>query len=78
MVFMKVNLIIVNECLWNEQTCRNAVSKGHLNCLKYARENGCLWDELIFEDVIDPVNIECLVYVYNNGGFIPEKYRNLL
>ena len=24
--------------------CNNAAMKGHLNCLKWAIQNGCLWD----------------------------------
>ena len=28
-----------------KDTCADAAYKGHLDCLKYAHENGCPWDE---------------------------------
>ena len=28
----------------NEYTCKNAAKNGHLEVLKWARENGCPWD----------------------------------
>ena len=30
-----------NGCPWDETTCSEAASGGHLECLKYAHENGC-------------------------------------
>ena len=30
---------------WDERTCKNAAKGGHLEVLKWARENGCPWDE---------------------------------
>ena len=31
---------------WDERTCANAALRGHLDILKWARENGCPWDDL--------------------------------
>ena len=33
-----------NGCPWSEETCFEAALNGHLECLKYAHENGCPWD----------------------------------
>jgi hypothetical protein len=30
---------------WDEDTCTNAAEGGHLEVLKWLRENGCPWDE---------------------------------
>jgi len=30
-----------NGCPWGENTCSNAAENGHIECLKYAHENGC-------------------------------------
>ena len=30
-------------CPWNAGTCRFAVDKGHVEVLRWARENGCPW-----------------------------------
>ena len=32
-------------CPWNERTCASAASGGHLEMLKWARENDCPWNE---------------------------------
>ena len=31
--------------LGSKWTCSKAAESGHLECLKYAHENGCPWDE---------------------------------
>ena len=33
-----------NGCPWDEETCSEAASGGHLETLKWARENGCPWN----------------------------------
>ena len=33
-----------NGCPWDEEVCKQAAVKGHLDVLKYAHENGCPWD----------------------------------
>ena len=30
--------------VWNSDTCYHAANNGHLEVLKWARENGCDWD----------------------------------
>ena len=32
-----------NGCEWNSSICSNAALKGHLEVLKWARQNGCPW-----------------------------------
>ena len=34
---------------WDECTCAYAAEGGHLEVLKWARENGCPWDEYTCE-----------------------------
>ena len=36
-----------NGCHWDELTCATAAQYGHLEILKWARENGCPWHELL-------------------------------
>ena len=30
-------------CQWNDGTCAHAVKEGHVEVLRWARENGCPW-----------------------------------
>ena len=30
-------------CPWNKHTCRYAVDQGHVEVLRWARQNGCPW-----------------------------------
>ena len=39
-----------------------AAKKGHLNCLKYAHENGCPWDEDTCIIADKNGNLNCLKY----------------
>ena len=32
---------------WNEDVCAYAAKGGHLDVLKWARENGCPWNEQV-------------------------------
>ena len=52
-----------NKCPWDSQTCANAALNGHLDCLKYAHENGC------------PLNMTCF-YAARNGHFDCLKYAH--
>ena len=40
----------------------NAAENGHLECLKYAHENGCPWDEETCEEAAKYGHLECLKY----------------
>ena len=33
-----------NGCPWDSWTCHDAVAYGHVEVLRWARENGCEWD----------------------------------
>ena len=44
----------MNTCSY-EDTCYNAAENGHLECLKYAHENGCPWDEQTFTNATSHV-----------------------
>ena len=48
------------------RTCSEAAYNGHLECLKYAHENGCPWDEDLFEGCLNG-HLECLKYARENG-----------
>jgi hypothetical protein len=39
-------------------TCDDACENGHLNCLKYAHENGCTWNEY--------GHLDCFKYTHEN------------
>lgn len=51
---------------WDKYTFENAVSNGHLHCLKYLHEHGYLWD-------INTCcatwhgHLDCLKYLHENG-----------
>ena len=32
-------------CPWDSETCSHAAAGGHLEVLKWARDNDCEWDE---------------------------------
>ena len=39
------------------------IFNGHLNCLKYAHENGCSWDISICNSAAKNGHLNCLKYV---------------
>ena len=45
----------------------NAAEGGHLECLKYAHENGCPWDEWTCSMAAFNGHLECLKYAHENG-----------
>src|SRR6188508_2478778 len=55
------------ECKWNSETTKYAARSGHLNCLKYAHENGCQWDYWTHVWAIMNGNLKCLKYAHENG-----------
>ena len=54
-------------------TCRSAAEKGHLECLKYLRENGFSWDEgcdfcyNVCSYAAEKGHLDCLKYAHENG-----------
>ena len=43
----------------SEETCFEAALNGHLECLKYAHENGCPWDLINEDNDDDTVELAC-------------------
>ena len=43
-----------------------AARNGHLECLKYAHENGCPWDKFTCADAARNGHLECLKYAHEN------------
>ncbi len=54
-------------CHWNKTTCEYAAEYGHLDCLRYAHENGCHWDEVTCIRATNHGNLDCLRYAHENG-----------
>jgi len=49
-------------------TCtRAAAERGHLDCLKYAHENGCPWDLTCTKAAEKGGYDECLKYAHESG-----------
>jgi len=44
-----------------------AAKNNHLNCLKYAHENGCPWDENTCKVAAKYGHLDCLKYLHENG-----------
>ncbi len=52
-----------------------AAGGGHLDCLKYAHENGCKWDKWTWYEAARKGQLECLKYALENGAiFAPEPH----
>ena len=48
-------------------TCSNAAFYGHINCLKYAHENGCPWNKEIYSYAAQNGHLDYLKYARDNG-----------
>lgn len=44
-----------------------AANGGHLECLKYAHENGCPWDIFTCADAAHGGHMQCLKYAHEQG-----------
>ena len=44
-----------------------AASKGHLDCLRYAHEQGCTWDKNTCYRAAENGHLDCLRYAHKNG-----------
>ena len=51
----------------------NVLQNGHLECLKYAHENGCPWDRWTCERAAKNAHLECLKYAHENGCSSDER-----
>ena len=51
----------------HEGTCQSAAQNGHLDCLKYAYENGCSWNGYTCRRALEEGHLNCLKYAYENG-----------
>ncbi|ATZ80098.1 ankyrin repeat domain-containing protein [Bodo saltans virus] len=54
-------------CFGKCKDCTNAAFKGHLECLKYAHENGCSLDFLTCASAAANGHLKCLKYAHENG-----------
>jgi hypothetical protein len=45
----------------------SAAENGHLDCLRYAHENGCEWNERTTSFAAENGHLDCLRYAYENG-----------
>src|SRR3990167_11475523 len=57
---------ICSGCPWDEYTCSDASSGGHLECLKYAHENDCKWNRNTCSNASSGGHLECLKYAHEN------------
>ena len=64
-----------NGCPWDEMTCANAASGGHLEMLKWARENGCPWDENTCANAASGGHLDVLKWARENG--VPGMYGHV-
>jgi hypothetical protein len=55
------------DLILEEDVCAVAAAYGHLDCLKYAHENGCFWDEVTCHCAARSGHLECLRYAHENG-----------
>jgi len=54
-------------CAWDRKTCEKAAEGGHLDCLRYAHENGCPWGSETCEKAAEGGHVDCLNYALENG-----------
>ena len=52
---------------WNSLTCAAAASQGHLEVLKWARDNGCEWDSLTCANAARNGHLVLLNWAFDNG-----------
>ena len=55
------------DVLGTKRLVSEAASGGHLECLKYAHENGCPWDEETCSEAAYGGHLECLKYAHEKG-----------
>ena len=63
-IYQKLRIIVLNS---NNDLTRLFAKGGHLDCLKYAHENGCPWDEGTCSYAAEYGHLDCLKYAHENG-----------
>ena len=65
------NISLLKWCIYNgcdiNRICHNLSYKGHLECLKYACENGYEWNKCTCSNAAYNGHLECLKYSHING-----------
>ena len=54
-------------CIWNTSVCSGATLNGHLEVLKWAREDGCPWNTSTCANAALNGHFEVLKWAYENG-----------
>mmetsp|Transcript_45129 Transcript_45129/g.111916 ORF Transcript_45129/g.111916 Transcript_45129/m.111916 type:complete len:296 (-) Transcript_45129:14-901(-) len=54
-------------CEWDERTCTAASSRGNLNVLRWARDNGCPWDAQTSHAAAEGGHLNLLRWARRNG-----------
>ncbi|MDA9766702.1 ankyrin repeat domain-containing protein, partial [bacterium] len=65
-------------CDWDWRTCEYAAANGHLECLKYAHEEGCDWHEDTCRLAAEKGRLECLKYACAHGCPGSDRYAEAL
>jgi len=66
-------------CPWKaNKRCENAVSQGHLELLKSARQRDCLWDEVTCVAAVEHKEVEVLKWDIDHGCPGGEVYAHHL
>lgn len=60
-------------CPWDEATCTSAIYEGHLNTLRYARENDCPWDPKACRFAAEMGHLEVLAWCKANGAHLDAR-----
>ncbi len=52
---------------WNDRTCANAASGGHIKALQWARENGCEWNAMVCSGAAENGHFDVIKWPCVNG-----------
>ena len=63
-IYRKLNIIVLNN---NNDLTRIFAKEGHLDCLKYAHDNGFPWDTETCSEAALGGHLDCLEYAHDNG-----------
>ena len=70
-IFRKYN------CSWLVQKiCYYASKRGHINCLRYAHENGCMLNNKCYKVALKYNHLDCAKYIKKNGGCLIKYIEN--